>query len=156
MNVTFYNISDNPKKLEKDITNVIGSARALAPTGQINVLNPVVVVAWDSTNGDKIINANYAYIDTFDRYYFITCGIDTAKRIVVSGKVDYLMSWAAYIKNCPCTVIRNENIGINYVVDKQLPLDSSRFDTEGIVFTAETPIDFNGGLVTPQYIMITR
>lgn len=156
MNITFYSVSDSPKKLEKNLTNVIGTARALAPTGQINVLNPTVSVAWDTVNGNRIISANYAYIDTFNRYYWITCGIDTAQRIVVSGKVDYLMSWADYIKNCPCTVIRNENIGINYVVDKQLPLDTSRFDTQGIVFEGETPIDFNGGLVTPQYIMITR
>lgn len=156
MTITFYRITDSPKKLEKNISNVIGSARALSPTGQVNVLNPVVVVAWDAVNGNNIINANYAYIDTFDRYYFITCGVDTAQRIVVSCKVDYLMSWAENIKNCPCTVIRNENIGINYVVDKQLPLDTSRFDTEGIPFTDDTPIDFNGGFITPQYIMITR
>lgn len=45
MNITFYNITDNPFTLEKTLPTPIGSARALAPTGQVNNLNPVVVVA---------------------------------------------------------------------------------------------------------------
>lgn len=134
MNITFYNITDNPFTLEKTLPAPIGSARALAPTGQVNCLNPVVVVAWDSTNGNSIVNANYCYIDTFDRYYFITCGLDTAKRIVVSGKVDYLYSHAAEIKNCPACILRNEFIGTNYVTDKKLPVDPNRFYTEGLTF----------------------
>lgn len=155
MNITFYNVSDNPKKLEKDITNVIGTARALAPTGQINVLNPVVVVAWDSINGDNIINANYAYIDTFHRYYFITCGIDTAKRIVVSGKCDYLMSWADGIKQCPANIVRADLGKPSYVIDKKYPIDPTRFYTQGIQFPL-TQLSPSNGVVYPQYIMITR
>lgn len=139
MNITFYNVSDNPKKLEKDISNVIGTARALAPTGQINVLNPVVVVAWDSTNGDKIINANYAYIDTFKRYYWINTAIDTANRIVVQGKVDYLMSYAEDIKKCSCTVMRSEKVGINYVPDNKLPIDPNNYRIGAIA--APSPIE---------------
>lgn len=155
MNITFYNVTDSPNKLEKDITHVIGSARALAPTGQINVLNPVVTVAWDNINGDSIINANYAYIDTFQRYYWINCGIDTAKRIIVSGKVDYLMTYAAGIKNCPATIVRAELGKPTYIIDDKLPIEPDRFATHGINFP-ETPLTFNNGLVTPQYIMITR
>lgn len=155
MYVTFYNVSDSPKKVIKNITNVIGTARALAPLGQVDVLNPVIVVAWDSTNGDKVINANYCYIDTFKRYYWITAGIDTAGRIVVTGKVDYLMSWADGIKQCPATVVRSETAGINYTIDDKLPIDPTRFITHGIKFPS-SPITFNNGLVNPQYIMITR
>lgn len=155
MNVTFYRVSDPPNKLIKNISGVIGTARALAPTGQINVLNPVITVAYDSTNGDNVINANYAYIDTFHRYYFITCGIDTAKRIVVSGKCDYLMSWAAGIKACPCNIIRADLGKPSYVPDKKYPLDTSRFNVEAIDFP-QTSLTHNGGIVTPQYIMITR
>ena len=154
MNITFYNITDNPVTLEKTLPAPIGSARALAPTGQVNNLNPVVVVAWDSTNGNRIVNANYCYIDTFDRYYFITCGLDTAKRIVVSGKVDYLYSHAADIKKCPACVLRNENIGSNYVVDKKLPIDSSRFFTEGKKFPdSELTKQYGAGF---PYILIVR
>lgn len=155
MYVTFYNVSDPPNKLIKDITNVIGTSRALAPTGQVNILNPTIVVAWDSTNGDKVINANYAYIDTFNRYYWITTAIDTANRIVIQGKVDYLMSFAEDIKKCPCTVVRSERSGINYIVDDKLPIDPTRYYTHGISFK-QSPITFDNGLVNPQFIMITR
>lgn len=154
MNITFYSISDNPKKLEKNLTNYIGSARALAPTGQINVLNPVIVVAWDSTNGDRIINANYAYIDTFDRYYFISCGIDTAKRIVVSGKVDYLMSWADQIKACPCTIIRAQLGKPTYVKDNKYPIHQDKYIFEGIDFD-DSPYLRDSRPSNP-YIIITR
>ena len=154
MNITFYSISDNPKKLEKNLTNYIGSARALAPTGQINVLNPVVVVAWDSTNGDKIINANYAYIDTFNRYYFITCGIDTAKRIVVSGKVDYLMSWADSIKQCPCNVVRADLGAPTYITDKKYPVDPAKYIFEGVDF--DNSVYLRTTRPSQPYIIITR
>ena len=155
MYVTFYKVSDPPNKLIKDITNVIGTSRALAPTGQVNTLNPTIVVAWDGTNGDKVINANYAYIDTFNRYYWITTAIDTANRIVIQGKVDYLMSFAEQIKNCPATIVRAELGKPTYTIDDKLPLDPTRYDTHGINFP-KSPITFNNGLITPQYIMITR
>ena len=154
MNITFYNVSDSPNKLEKDISHVIGSARALAPTGQINVLNPVVTVAWDAVNGDNIINANYAYIDTFQRYYWINCGIDTATRIVVSGKVDYLMSWSNYIKECSATIIRAELGHPTYVVDKKYPIDSSRYWIEGIDFDNSDVL--TGTRPTRPFIVVTR
>lgn len=153
MNITFYRVSDPPNKLIKNITGVIGTARALSPTGQINVLNPVITVAYDSTNGDKLINANYAYIDTFHRYYFITCGIDTAKRIVVSGKCDYLMSWAAGIKLCPCTIVRADLGTPTQTIDKKLPIDSNRFNIQGIKFPS-TGLTY--APATAKYIIITR
>ena len=154
MNITFYNVTDSPNKLEKDITHVIGSARALAPTGQINVLNPVVTVAWDNINGDSIINANYAYIDTFQRYYWINCGIDTAKRIVVSGKVDYLMTYAADIKNCPATIVRAELGKPTYVPDTKYPIDTSRYFIEGIDFD-DSPY-LRDSTPSQPYVVITR
>lgn len=153
MNITFYSVTDSPNKLVKDLSHVIGTSRALAPTGQINVLNPLVVVAWDAVNGDNIINANYAYIDTFDRYYFITCGIDTAKRIVVSGKVDYLMSYANAIKQCPCTVVRSETAGINYVIDNKLPVDPNRFTTYGEPFSGDI-LDIDISSDSHVYILV--
>lgn len=150
MYITFYNVSDPPNKLIKDITSIIGSARALAPTGQIDTLNPTIVVAWDSTNGDKIINANYAYIDTFNRYYWITTAIDTANRIVVQGKVDYLMSYAEDIKKCPCTVVRSEKAGINYTVDSKLPIDPNKYRVGAL----HSPNAIEDALNDKPYILI--
>lgn len=140
MNITFYTTSDPPKKLNKTITP-IGTAKALTPTSQIDVLNPVAVINYDSTYADQIINANYAYIDTFHRYYFIKCSLDTAKRIIVSGSVDYLMSWKDGIKQCSATIIRAQLESPTYVIDNKLPIDQNNFTTQGLNFSG---IDYTG------------
>lgn len=154
MNITFYNVSDNPKKLEKDISNVIGSARVLEPTAPVEVLNPTVVVNWDNTYGNIIANANYAYIDTFKRYYFISCALDTAQRVVVTGKVDYLMSWAEQIKECPATIVRAQIGHPTYIIDDKYPIDPNRFAIQGIDFY-ESDV-FRSARTTRPYIVVAR
>lgn len=152
MTITFYKTADNPKKVDKTANLVtVGQGVALAPTGQVDVLNPVILTDY----AESFLNSNYAYIDTFHRYYWITTAVDTAGRLIVSCKVDYLTSWAGAIKNCPATIVRAQLSGPTYVIDNKLPVDPSQIKTHGIDFP-QTPISFNNGLVTPQYIMITR
>ena len=150
MNITFYTTTDKPETLDKTL-NIIGTAHVLKPTTQINTLNPVVVCNYS----DTLVNANYAYIDTFARYYYITTGIDTAGRLIVSGTCDVLMSWKDSIKTCACNIVR-ANLGKpSYVIDKKYPVDTSRFNVDAKDFP-QTSLTYNGGVVTPQYIMITR
>lgn len=132
MQITFYTTSDPPEKLEKELS-IIGTATALKPTARVDMLNPVIVC---NANAARLA-ANYVYIDTFDRYYWCTVSLDTANRMILSCKVDYLMSWKNSIRNCPAMILRNENIGINYVIDKKLPVDPNRFSIHGLPF----PID---------------
>lgn len=153
LTVTFYTSSANPKKLDKSSDlSAIGTSKTLHVKHKIDLLNPVFEVDYNAA----FLAANYIYIAEFGRYYFCTIATDTAQRITVSAAVDVLYSHASQIKGAAVTIIRSEAAGINYVVDKQLPIDASRFDTQGIPFTVETPIDFNNGVITPQYIMITR
>lgn len=149
MNITFYTTSDPPKKLEKTLT-AIGNAHALSPTAEVTVLNPVIVCNYNA----QLLAANYCYIDTFQRYYFCSLATDTASRLIVSCTCDYLMSWADYIKRCPANIIRAEQAGVNYVVDRQLPIDSSRFFIEGKRFDL-TPLQYTED--TPyKYLLITN
>lgn len=149
MNITFYSTSSSPKKLNKTLTE-IATAVALAPTSQVSVLNPVLIV--DNVSG--FIHANYAYIDDFHRYYWITTAYDTSGRLIVSGKVDYLMSWADGIKQCPATIVRAQLGKPTYVVDKKYPIDSSRYYIEGIDFANSDVLTGN----RPQrpFIVVTR
>lgn len=137
MQITFYTTSSAPNVLTKELSQ-IGLAEALAPTGQVTVLNPVLVIDYDST----LLAANYAYIDTFKRYYWINLALDTAGRLIVSCKVDYLMSWADSIKNCPAMILRNENISPNFVPDDKLPIDPNRFFIRGTEFPLN-PIEYD-------------
>lgn len=132
MTISFYTTSDSPKKVNKTLS-LIGSSVALAPTSQVSVLNPVLIV--DNVSG--FINANYAYIDDFNRYYWITTAMDTSGRLIVSGKVDYLMSWAAGIMSCPATIVRSETAGITYCVDTKLPVDPNNYSIEGIPYDVD-------------------
>lgn len=151
MQITFYKTASDPKCLTKDISTVIGSAHALAPTEQVGCLNPVIMIDYNTA----LITANYCYIDTFHRYYWCNIAVTTAQRMIVSCKVDYLMSWAAGIRACSCNVIRT-NLGTpSYIPDKKYPVDTSRFVTQSIDFPY-TELEHNGGIITPQYVMITR
>lgn len=150
MQITFYRTSSDPKCLTKNISTVIGSAHALAPTEQVGCLNPVIMIDYNSS----LISSNYCYIDTFQRYYWCNVAVTTAQRMIVSCKVDYLMSWASYIGQCPATIVRAELDGPTYMIDDKLPVDPSRVDI--------IPYNFDGDpLYVPdtdhyKYLLITN
>lgn len=151
MTITFYTTSSDPKCLTKDISGYIGTGHALAPTEQVGCLNPVIVIDYNSL----LLPANYCYIDTFGRYYWCNVAVTTAQRMIVSCQVDYLMSWAEYIKQAPATIVRAELGKPSYVPDHKLPIDCRRYFTEGIRFP-QTSLSGGGGLIHPNYIMVTR
>lgn len=129
MTVTFYKVTDDPKKIDKDTSVTIGqtAAHTLDPTAMVDLLNPTIVIDYDSA----FLNANYCYIDTFDRYYWCSFGVNTAGRTLVECKIDYLKSFAASIKNCPATIVRAELSSPTYVPDNELPIDPNRIWIEG-------------------------
>lgn len=126
LSISFYTCTANPKKLDKseDLT-AIGSALTSNTKHNIDIINPVFTVDYNA----DLLPANYIYISEFGRYYFITISTDTAQTMRISGTVDPLYSFAAYIENCPCTVVRSEKAGINYTVDNKLPIDPNNFRT---------------------------
>lgn len=138
LTVTFYTSTANPKQLDKTgYLTAIGTAKTLHVKHKIDLLNPVFEVDYNSL----FLPANYIYISEFGRYYFVTIATDTAQRMTITGTVDVLYSHAAQIKNCPCTVIRSENAGVNYVIDSKLPIDPNNFVTQGLNFSG---IDYTG------------
>ena len=147
--VTFYTCTANPKKLDKSADLVaIGTAKTLHGKHEIDLLNPVFAVDYDST----LLAANYCYVSEFDRYYFITISTDTAQRIYVHGTVDVLNSFSAQIKECPATIIRAELGAPTYVHDNKYPIQPDKFIFEGIDFDAAP--DFYSG--SEHYLIITR
>ena len=66
MNVTLYSNSGDPRQINKNLTT-LGNAKTANATESIDVLRPTLKLVYDS----NIIGANYLYIDTFGRYYFI-------------------------------------------------------------------------------------
>ena len=152
MTITFYTSTANPKELDKSSKlTLIGSGKILTPTRGVSILNPVVTVDYSAL----FVSANYAYISApFNRYYFVKCAVDTAGKIVVECTADALYSWHTYIKECDANIIRAEQAGINYVVDRQLPIDNSRFFIEGKKFDL-TPLQYTDDAPC-KYLLITN
>lgn len=136
--VNFYTSSADPRTLDKtSYLTALGTAQTISSKHEIDILNPVFTINYDST----LLNANYCYIETFNRYYYCTISTDTAQKIIVKCTVDPLHTYHTAIKNVPVTVVRSESIGPTYVIDNKLPIDPNNFATQGLNFTG---IDYTG------------
>ena len=105
MTATFYKISDDNRVVYKtlDSTTKIDDYNIVFKDGT-DVLNPVIEVTYDP----DLLTANYMYIDTLGRYYFIT-GITTGgQRLFISGHVDVLKTYADEIMSLECFVARQQ------------------------------------------------
>lgn len=110
MEITFYTTSDDKRKLTKNLTNV--KTVQCTVKQQITLTNPVVYLHYDS----NLINANYAFIPEFNRYYFIdNMNLIDGNMIQIAMSVDVLMSYNAEIKNLTAIVDRgnSRNLTIN-------------------------------------------
>lgn len=134
MTVTLYNITDDPRKLNKTLPQTSKTYNTVDALDIVSVVNPTLILSYD---GDYI-DCNYCYVKEFDRYYFCKTSVDTGGRIVLTCTVDPLMSFADDIKECQACITRNENTGIGYVVDNKLPIDPNRFTYYG------DPLPLNG------------
>lgn len=152
MQITFYTSTANPKELDKtDKITEIGNAKILTPIRGVGTLNPVITVDYNAA----FVSANYAYISApINRYCFVKTSIDTAGKLIAECTVDSLFTWHSYIKNCSANIVRAEQAGVNYVVDKQLPIDTNRFFIEGKRFET-TPLEYTE--TSPfKYLLITN
>lgn len=149
MVITFYTSTANPKQANKaNFLTKIGTAKTLNPTRALALLTPVVSVEYNA----NFVRANYCYIGApFNSYYFCKCAVDVAGKIIVECQADPVYTWYDYLINCPATIIRNENVGINYVVDNQLPIDNARFYIRGEEFQ-QTPLEPSEN--AKQYLLI--
>ena len=149
MVITFYTSTANPKQANKaKFLTQIGTAKTLNPTRALALLTPVVSVEYNA----NFVRANYCYIGApFNSYYFCKCAVDVAGKIIVECQADPVYTWYNYLINCPATIIRNENVGINYVVDNQLPIDNARFYIRGEEFQ-QTPLEPSEN--AKQYLLI--
>lgn len=134
MTVTLYNITDDPRKLNKTLPETSKTYNTVNALDIVSIVNPTLILSYD---GDYI-DCNYCYVKEFDRYYFCKTSVDTGGRIVLTCTVDPLMSFATEIKECQACITRNEHTGIGYVVDNKLPVDPNRFTYYG------DPLPLNG------------
>ena len=135
---------------------------------ETSIINPTIVIEYN-----KVIDFNYIYISTFNRYYFVN-EVQSVRTNLwrLSLSCDVLMTYKDTILNYECFVNRNENDFNNYIEDNYLPLQHQKeieyqnitdtgtggqynfFQGWTLVFTSiatssELPLDLDKDFVTP-------
>lgn len=106
MTITLYSIPDDRIVVNKqaDILHKLGDLTAHFKE-DTNILNPVLEVAYNAS----YTSANYIYIPSLNRYYYITDIKTGMQRMYLTCEVDVLMSYKSSIKNMRCIVERQQN-----------------------------------------------
>lgn len=114
MTVTFYSTQSDRRALHKQLSQV-GSANCTV-TDDCSIKNPVLILQYNRA----IVLANYAYIQEWSRYYFITnVDVMPGGRMRINLKVDVLYSNVDTLESLRVEVIRNENLVEPYLPDNK-------------------------------------
>ena len=114
MNITLYNNTSDKRYVNKALTHI--ATRRCQLKESTDILRPVVIVK----KNNILLTANYCYIDTFKRYYYIEQSTMLADIIQLSLTVDVLMSHQLNIKNLNCLIKKNEYNYNPYYIDNGL------------------------------------
>ena len=118
MKVAFYNVSDDPRVVEKNVGSKIVEPECEI-WGECSIMNPTLKLVYNST----LAGCNYAYIADWGRYYFVhTPEINNGREMYISLTEDVLMNFAAEIKALNVTVVRTAQNG-----KANLYLDDGKF-----------------------------
>lgn len=109
LNISLYNISDEPEKIRKNLPTVTPVTGTIKDPGSVDILNPVILLS-----GDADPNCNYCYIDFFDRYYFVKEVSVRSGLCELHCSVDVLMSYQSDILALPAIAARAQTDNDQY------------------------------------------
>lgn len=134
MNITLYNISDDPRKIVKNLGS--GTALTCELVYPSDLLNPTIRISATSWSA----SLNYMYIPDFNRYYFITeVTYENGGAVTIQGRVDPLMTYSTAINNLSVNVVRQEFTGLTNIVDNQVTITPK----QDITFVKSSQTPFN-------------
>ena len=111
MECILYETTSNEKTLHKELTKI--STVGVEWKSDTDILHPTVIL------GGSLPKANYLYIPTFGRYYFIkNMKVDSGRNVIeIECDVDVLMSYVDSLSQLQCVVARQENEYNTYLAD---------------------------------------
>lgn len=114
MVVTFYNVSEDPKKVNKTLGGAIG-----AKSGELHAKtnNLKLSIKLPGTVYNVVKQSNYVFIDTFTKYYYLESYDIENNCIIINLNQDVLMSYKTQIREITATIARNENDYNGYLKD---------------------------------------
>lgn len=120
--INLYTISADPREINKTLGTAINGNTPIQlylRDDSTDILTPEVSFPYSATYAA----ANYAYIPSWGRYYFVEgMRVTPAGRLYLQLRIDVLKTYAAGILAAPVNVIRSQSAGINEVHDDKLPL----------------------------------
>lgn len=123
MTITLYNNASPKIKIGKSLTVVKTMTGTLRES--CDMINPSVLI-----ENAGVINANYAYIAEFGRYYFVKKITSSRNNLWrVDMHVDVRETYANQIKTHKPVLERSENYYNLYLKDNILPLQQDNFTT---------------------------
>lgn len=144
MNITLYNCSAEPNRLDKTsfLTSVLAVTNAAANT-ELGVEKPVLII--ESTT--DLSNVNYAYIQDFGRYYNVRQGSAPVNNMWrFDCDVDVLMTYKNEIGALSGVISRNRDNYDLYLEDPRIPSSIKRNTT--LKKFPSTPFSRSGNLST--------
>lgn len=143
ISIQLYSVSDDPRVVGKS-KSAIGGAHTITLKDGCSVDAPTVTL---SVSASTIAGANYAYISTFGRYYWIMDRVSRNNNVVeLSLESDPWESFASQLRNCSATIIRNENISNGYLLDNEYQL---------LAYNTVVTREFPDGLTDESMILLT-
>lgn len=120
MTVTLYTNYSDKKTVDKSLT-IIHAYNCLAKS-QIDILRPVLYV--NDIDAD-LYAANYAYIDMYNRYYYVQVAV-APNNVILTCEVDVLMTYRQGIRNINTYISRQEHLNNLYITDNMVPARVNR------------------------------
>lgn len=118
MNINFYTITGDPRKVTKTLGTALATAAGVLHE-RVNSLRMTVQIP--STFFNYVVLANYVGIDTTGRHYFLESYDIRNDCILINLKQDVLYNFDAQIRGLHCTVarIQNEKLANGYLIDPE-------------------------------------
>lgn len=154
MNIVVYEIFDNPKSINRNLTGTQTFIYNVRPTEPVDLLFPTFIIDPRSSGiGLNQPKFNYCFVQDWDRYYFIKDSVAlTGRRGIIRCEIDVLYTYSEAIKRLNATCIRNGGIGKpTDVIDSSFPLYTSLdYNTSLIVDTIDK------GASRDYYVLTTK
>lgn len=141
--MSLYQVTDDPKVMGKTLGTAVSTHTITLKDG-CSIDRPVVSF---SAQAAALAPLNYAYIDTFQRYYYIA-----DRKSLINGVMeltlesDPLQSFQTEIKQCTATITRNQNLRQGYLQDSGY----NALAYQGVQYKA-----FPHALTDATYILVT-
>lgn len=118
MDINFYTITGDPRKVTKTLGTALATASGVLHE-RVNSLRMTVQIP--STFFNTVVQSNYVGIDTTGRHYFLESYDIRNDCILINLKQDVLMNFDTQIRGLHCTVarIQNEKMANGYLIDPE-------------------------------------